>query len=78
MFLWQTPSMSKSEVFISQKSTCGRAQCLHARGQQIARARLMGMEAVGRNQVADKRRVVETWKKLILERKVVIVQGKAR
>ncbi|CAM9264725.1 unnamed protein product, partial [Scytosiphon promiscuus] len=38
----------------------------------------MGVEAIGRNQQADKRRMVETWKRVVLERKVVIVQGKAR
>lgn len=38
----------------------------------------MGILAIGRNQLADKRRVVETWKHVVLERKVVAVQGMAR
>ncbi|CBJ30036.1 myosin heavy chain, class XI [Ectocarpus siliculosus] len=45
---------------------------------KVSRAHEMGILAIGRNQLADKRRVVETWKHLVLERKVVAVQGMAR
>ncbi|CAM9121924.1 unnamed protein product [Hapterophycus canaliculatus] len=46
--------------------------------KKVARARRMGIEAIGRNQLTDKRRTVETWKNVVLERKVVTVQGRAR
>lgn len=38
----------------------------------------MGIKAIGRNQESDKRRVVDTWKNVVLERKVVTVQRQAR
>lgn len=38
----------------------------------------MGVEAIGRNQESDKRRVVDTWKHVVLERKVVTAQRQAR
>ncbi|CAB1112743.1 unnamed protein product [Ectocarpus sp. CCAP 1310/34] len=45
---------------------------------KVSRAHEMGILAIGRNQLADKRGVVETWKHIVLERKVVAVQGMAR
>lgn len=38
----------------------------------------MGIEAIGRNQKSEKRRVVDTWKHVVLGRKVVTVQRQAR
>ena len=38
----------------------------------------MGLEALRRDQAADKRRVMETWKRTVLERMVVVVQARCR
>lgn len=38
----------------------------------------MGREAMGRNTLTKKRRVLDQWKHVVLERKVIAVQGMAR
>eukprot|EP00752_Nemacystus_decipiens_P009007 g8040.t2 len=45
---------------------------------KVSRARAMGIEAIGRHRHADQRRVFERWKHVVLVRKVVTVQRKAR
>lgn len=45
---------------------------------QVSRALEMGIEAIDRHQQADKRRAIETWKHVVLVRKIVTVQRTAR
>lgn len=45
---------------------------------QVTRALEMGREAIGRNKAMEKRRVLDTWKHVVLGRKVIAVQGMAR
>lgn len=44
----------------------------------MARALEMGHEAKRRNKLRGKRRVMERWKHVVLERKTISVQAKAR
>ena len=47
-------------------------------GTQMARALEMGHEASNRNKLRVKRRVLDQWKHVVLERKIIYVQGKTR
>lgn len=44
----------------------------------MARALEMRHDASKRNKMRGKRRVMEKWKRVVLERKAIAVQGKAR